>query len=312
MTWHDAPMRARQWVTFKSPDVWFGEFDLPAGDPEWQREARVSDGVALIAFPGSAVLIHQVEHGPLVADSMRAVMYAPGSIYRRAVVAPEGDRCSFMGFDARLAAEAAAPFDRVAVGDPASYRFPFAAAALEAPDFMLKQRVRSRLADADVDPGEVRERLYWLIDRAVQGGYRGLGTKRLAVGGRQTTRREHRDLVENVRKLIGRDPSAPLSIDQLAGGVAASPFHLSRVFRRETGSSVHSYRTQLRLRASVERVAAGERLADVALDLGFASQAHFADRFRRAYGVPPAAWRRQLGNGRQMSKIMKEAAGRAA
>ena len=305
-------MSAVQWITFQAPDVWFGEFNLPAHGPEWQREARVADGVALIAFPGSAVLIHQVEHRPVVADPMRAVTYSPGAVYRRAVVAPEGDRCSYMAFDARLAAEAAAPFDRVAASDPTQYRFPFAAAAIETPDFLLKQHVRARLGDADVDPGEVRERLYWLIDRAVQGGYRARGATRVSRGERPATRHEHRELVEGVRALIGRDPGAALSIDQLADGVAASPFHLSRVFRRETGSSVHGYRTQLRLRASVERVAAGDRLADVAHDLGFASQAHFADRFRRAYGVPPAAWRRQLAHGPQMSKIVKEAAGRAA
>jgi AraC-like DNA-binding protein len=305
-------MRPRQWVTFKSPDVWFGEFDLPADDPQWRREAVVTPGLALIAFPGSAVLIHQLEHRPLVADPMRAVVYAPGSIYRRAVVSPRGDRCSFMGFDARLGAEAAAPFDAVAATDPASYRFPFAAAAVGSADFLLKERVRTRLADPTVEQGDVRERLYWLIDQAVENGYRDMGARPLSGGRRETTRREHRDLVEDARSVIGRNPAAPLSLDDLANAVNTSPFHLSRVFRRGTGASVHSYRTHLRLRASVERVAAGDRLADVAQDLGFASQAHFADRFRRAYGVPPAAWRRQLATGRELSKIVKEAAINAA
>lgn len=301
-----------QRVTFQAPDVWLGEFNLPANRPEWGREARVADGVALIAFPGSAVLIHQLEHRPLIADAMRAVIYSPGSVYRRAVVSPQGDRCSYMAFDMRLAVEAAAAFDPGAAHDPTRYRFPFAAAAIETPDFLLKQRVRSRVVDADVDAGEVRERLYWLIDRAIASGYRALGAGRSLVGQRPTTRREHRDLVEGARALLGRDPGAPLTIDQVAAGIGTSPFHLSRLFRRESGSSLHSYRTQLRLRASVERVAAGERLADVAHDLGFASQAHFADRFRRAYGAPPAAWRRQLARGRQTSKIVKEASTRAA
>jgi AraC-like DNA-binding protein len=305
-------MRPVQEVTFQSPDVWFGEFNLPADHPEWRREARVSDGAMLIAFPGTAVLIHQVEHRPIVADSMRAVTYAPGSVYRRAVVSPEGDHCSYMAFDARLAAEAAAPFDRAAEGEPATFRFPFPVVSMETADFMLKQRVRSRLAQTDFDEGEVRERLYLLIERAIHSGYRASGASLPSRAQRQATRREHSDLVENVRELIGRDPGAPLSIDQVAAGVGASAFHLSRVFQRETGTSVHSYRTQLRLRASVERVAAGDRLADVAQDLGFASQAHFADRFRRAYGAPPAAWRRQLAIGREMSKIVKEAAARAA
>jgi AraC-like DNA-binding protein len=306
-------MRERwQRLTFRSPDVWFGEFNLPANDPLWQREARMADGAALIAFPGPSVTIHQLEHRPVVADPMRAVTYSPGSVYRRAVVSPDGDRCSFIAFDGRLAAAAAERFDGHAMSDPLRYRFPFPAVAIETTDFLLKQRVRSRLADADVDHGEVRERLYWLIDRTIESGYRALGRQPLGAGQREATQREHRALVEDVRALIGRDPSAPLSIDQLAAGVGASPFHLSRLFRRVSGSSVHAYRTQLRLRASLERIAAGERLADIAENLGFASQAHFADRFRRAYGATPAAWRRELGAGRQTSKIVKEATARAA
>jgi AraC-like DNA-binding protein len=300
-------MQPVQRVTFQAPDVWFGEFNLPADHPEWQREARVSDGVALIAFPGSAVLIHQLEHRPLVADAMRAVIYSPGSVYRRAVVSPQGDRCSYMAFDMRLAVEAAAAFDPAAAHDAARYRFPFAAASIETPDFLLKQRVRARVADPAVDAGEVRERLYWLIDRVIASGYRGRGDTRSLAGQRPATRREHRDLVEAARGFMAHDPGAPLTIDEIAAGIGTSPFHLSRLFRRETGASLHSYRTHLRLRASVERIAAGDRLADVAHDLGFASQAHFADRFRRTYGVPPAAWRR-----RQMSKIVKEGSIRAA
>lgn len=305
-------MDAVQLVTFRSPDVWFGEFNLPANHPQWQRETIVSDGVGLIAFPGSAVKIHQLEHRPVVADSTRAITYAPGSVYRRAVVSPEGDRCSYVAFDARLAAQAAAAFDGQAIADPARYRFPFAAVAISTEHFVLKQRVRSHLTHGFVDEGEVREQLYRLIECAVQSGYRGFGARPLAVGQRQATERAHRDLVEDARALLGRDPGAPLSLDQLAQGVGTSAFHLSRVFSRVTRTSIHSHRTQLRLRASLERMAAGDRLADVAQELGFASQAHFADRFRRTYGIPPAAWRRSLGAGRQMSKIVKEAATPAA
>ncbi|MEP7360717.1 MAG: AraC family transcriptional regulator [Chloroflexota bacterium] len=305
-------MHAVQRVTFRSPDVWFGEFNLPAEHPEWQREATVADGVGLIAFPGSAVKIHQLEHRPVVADSTRAVTYAPGSVYRRAVVSPVGDRCSFVAFDARLAAHAAAAFDGQAGADPARYRFPFAAVAISTEDFVLKQHIRAHLGHALVDEDEVREQLYRLIERAVHSGYRGAGARPLFVGQRQATERAHRDLVEDARAMMGRDPGAPLSLDGLAQRVGTSAFHLSRVFNRVTQTSIHSYRMQLRLRASVERIAAGDRLADVAQELGFASQAHFADRFRRMYGIPPAAWRRRLGGRRQMSKIVKEAAIRAA
>ena len=71
-----------------------------------------------------------------------------------------------------------------------------------------------------------------------------------------------------------------------------SPFHAARLFRRYTGSSIHAYRDQLRVRAALPEIVAGRRLDDLALKLGFASHSHFTDRFRRTFGVPPSAIRR--------------------
>ncbi len=303
---------SRERVTFRAPDVWFGEFCLPADDPKWSREWRIDEHFALIAFPGPAVAIQQHKHRPLVADRMRAVTYAPSSTYRRAVVSAAGDRCSYISFDTRIAAQAAARFDSAAAADPTSYRFPFPAAGIETRDFLLKQRLRARLRDADVEPGEVRERLFWLIERAVDSGYRELGIAPSLTVRRESTMQEHSDLVEATRAFIGREPGERLSLDEIATGVGVSAFHLSRVFHRLTGESVHGYRTHLRLRSSLERISAGDRLADIAQDLGFSSQAHLADRFRRAYGTSPAAWRRALATGRETSKIMKEARRRVA
>ena len=179
-------------VTFKSPDIWFGEFRLPAGHPGWDIVNTISDSYAVIAFPGPAVQIHQYGHKPVVADPMRAVLYAPGTAYRRTIVAPQGDRCSYVAFDPALAAEAASAFEpapRAAAG----YRFPFAAAALAASDVVLKQHVRARVGDTNVDPGEIRERLYWLLERAIASGYGELAMGRAAR--RPATVREHAELV---------------------------------------------------------------------------------------------------------------------
>ena len=171
VSWHHARMTGQpSRVTFKSRDIWFGEFRLPVGHPGWDIVNTISDNCALIAFPGPAVQIHQYGQRPVVADPMRAVLYSPGTAYRRTVVAPQGDRCSYVAFDPALAAEVASAFEpapQTAVG----YRFPFAAAALAASDVVLKQRVRARVGDANVDPGEIRERLYWLLERTIASGY---------------------------------------------------------------------------------------------------------------------------------------------
>ena len=44
----------------------------------------------------------------------------------------------------------------------------------------------------------------------------------------------------------------------------------------------------VRLRASLDRVAAGEDLSALAFDLGFSSHSHFSASFRRAFGVTPS------------------------
>ena len=62
----------------------------------------------------------------------------------------------------------------------------------------------------------------------------------------------------------------------------------ARVFREETGFSLHGYRTQLRLRLALDALAAGREIGELAHDLGFASHSHFTDSFRRVFGVAPS------------------------
>jgi len=77
--------------------------------------------------------------------------------------------------------------------------------------------------------------------------------------------------------------------------VHVSPFHLARIFQQQTGVPVHRYLTQLRLRASMERLAEGASdLTALALELGFSSHSHFTDAFRREFGKAPSEIRKIL------------------
>lgn len=88
-----------------------------------------------------------------------------------------------------------------------------------------------------------------------------------------------------------------LRLDDLAAQVGVSVFHACRVFRRAAGTTIHRYRLELRLRHALAAILDGARLADVALDTGFASQAHLTTSFRRRFGVTPARARRAGGVG---------------
>lgn len=76
------------------------------------------------------------------------------------------------------------------------------------------------------------------------------------------------------------------TLNDVADAACCSPFHLARTFRRATGLSLHGYRLRLRLAAALQRLEEGERdLAALAHDLGFSSQSHLGEAFRRGVGV---------------------------
>jgi AraC family transcriptional regulator len=112
-------------------------------------------------------------------------------------------------------------------------------------------------------------------------------------GPRQRDRRAHARQAEAVRAVqlaLARDPRAPLAA--LARQAGVSPFHLSRLFRRHTGTSLRDYRNRTRVGEAARRLAEGERdLTRLALQLGFWDHAHFTRVFRSVSGVSPSRFR---------------------
>ena len=80
-----------------------------------------------------------------------------------------------------------------------------------------------------------------------------------------------------------------LTVEDLSRSMHVSPYHLTRVFRRHTGTGLHEYLNQLRLRAALERIRDGQDdLASLAIEVGFSSHSHLSANFRRAFGCPPS------------------------
>ncbi len=94
--------------------------------------------------------------------------------------------------------------------------------------------------------------------------------------------------VADTRELVARDFREPLTLERIAREVRCSPFHLSRLFQRATGKTIHRTVMQLRLREGLERLLdEPANLAAIALDVGFASHSHFTDAFRAEFGCSP-------------------------
>jgi AraC-like DNA-binding protein len=71
-------------------------------------------------------------------------------------------------------------------------------------------------------------------------------------------------------------------------------FHLIRLFQKHLGLTPHSYLTQVRIAKSRQLLRLGEPVAQVALDVGFADQAHFTKRFKQFTGTTPALYARSM------------------
>lgn len=84
-----------------------------------------------------------------------------------------------------------------------------------------------------------------------------------------------------------------LRTKELAKLVRLSSFHFCRVFRVSFGNSPHGYVTRRRIeRAQGLILTTKLPLGQIAVDCGFADQAHFTKLFRRLTGESPGEWRR--------------------
>ncbi|HET9215351.1 MAG TPA: helix-turn-helix transcriptional regulator [Terriglobia bacterium] len=87
-----------------------------------------------------------------------------------------------------------------------------------------------------------------------------------------------------------RDPADGRTLEEWARELGVAPRTLAREFQKEARITFTQYRTEFRLQAAIERLAANHSVTTVAYDLGFGSPSNFIAMFRKATGVTPAAY----------------------
>lgn len=81
-------------------------------------------------------------------------------------------------------------------------------------------------------------------------------------------------------------------LDTIASVCGVSRRNLTRLYRRETGRSIHAQLSALRMqRAAVMLATSGLTVLQVASEVGFENPSHFARAFRDCYGIPPNVFR---------------------
>jgi AraC family transcriptional regulator len=231
-------------------------------------------------FPRTSVFIQHEGRRRFLADPTLVTFYNRGDVYRRFALSDEGDHADWFALAPDVLLEAVRARDPGSA-DRSARPFRFERGPCEAGTYLAQRTLLEALARAeDPDAFVVEESVFQLLDRVLGRVYAAHAT-----GRRQAS---DADCVELARAFLARYFREPLALSSVAAAAGVSVPHLCRCFRQRTGRTLSAHRQQLRLRASLERVAAGEDLSALALDLGFSSHSHFTLSFRRAFGMTPS------------------------
>jgi AraC family transcriptional regulator len=101
------------------------------------------------------------------------------------------------------------------------------------------------------------------------------------------------DAVARVITVMHERFEEPLALADLAKAALLSPFHFSRLFRRDTGVSPGRFLTAIRLyEAKRMLLTTSWNVADISCRVGYSSVGTFTTRFTNAVGTPPTLYRR--------------------
>src|SRR5581483_11729507 len=114
---------------------------------------------------------------------------------------------------------------------------------------------------------------------------------------RRKRRRAACDLaaLARVRDFLDAEKTRVVTSAELEAIAGQDRYALARGFRAAYGTSPYRYLLMRRLDWVQAAIMAGRSLAEIALDAGFADQAHLTRMFKAAFGLSPAKFRAAAG-----------------
>jgi AraC family transcriptional regulator len=126
---------------------------------------------------------------------------------------------------------------------------------------------------------------------AIEGLMLELGST-LIQGQRPERRRRAPGWLNRAREVLHAHYHEPVRLGEVASRVGIHPVHLAREFRKLHGCTVGQYVRRLRVEAACAKLAKSDLpLSAIALEIGFASQAHLSRIFKLVTGLTPARYR---------------------
>lgn len=259
-----------------------------------------------MVFPHWGVFVKHRGVSAVVADCNHVVFFNPHEPYRASHPGALGDDAHVLSIHPRVLLDAVSVWDPT-VADRPHRLFDFEDYTTDPHTFLLQRIVFDRLADdPNLDPMAIQEAALRLIGAVIDGAYLSRGCRPAPLPVR--TARDHSQRCVDVMSALATRFRERVALAELSRLVDCSPFHLCRIFREQTGVSIHRYLNRLRLRVATDELASGRHnMTRMALSLGFSSHSHFSAAFRREFGISPSRVRRAISGGmvREMHEILE-------
>jgi AraC family transcriptional regulator len=98
--------------------------------------------------------------------------------------------------------------------------------------------------------------------------------------------------LRRAQEFIEANLALPITLHDIALHAGLSRMHFASLFKISTGMSPHTYLLHRRVqRAKCLLASTNQPVLDIAVDVGFHSQSHFANVFRKMMGATPSSWR---------------------
>jgi AraC-like DNA-binding protein len=218
--------------------------------------------------------------------SQGTAMLAPGGILLGNVGAcyecghehGAGDRCLSFHF-------APAYLDRIASDVPGAGKLAF-----DVPHLPPLPALASLLAEAEAARETADIEAFEELGLRIAGAAIAVASD-AAPGVHPPSRRDQKRVAEAVRQ-IELNAERPVSLTDLAGATATSPYHFLRSFRQVAGMTPYQFLLRTRLhRAAVRLRMSNEAISAIAFEAGFNDLSTFNRRFRRVMGETPGDYR---------------------
>jgi AraC family transcriptional regulator len=263
-----------------------GAFRCSINDPDFKDSGPIRSH--LVVFPRTSVAITHAGGEPIIANPNVVMFYNKGQAYNRKAISEGGDRCEWYAFHLQILLDALSTYDP-AVLEHFEQPFTFACGPSH-PSSYLQQRLVFRHIRESTAPNSlyIEETMLCVLQHVLELAYQRWAPQSHQISARA---KHYKEITRNVQQLLAARFDQHLTLEDIAAEVNYSPYHLARIFRQQSGQTIHAYLNQIRLRTALDYLQSDMDLTQLALTLGFSSHSHFTQAFRQAFGTLPSQLR---------------------